>query len=400
MRSDRTLVEFYDHEHLENIISLLYGAYSDVLFVYFAHANEPDEEDRAILTRFVREKFGFSPRFLAVPEHTIPCALEHFRNLLRGDRTLDFDITGGSSVFIAAVGALLSQAAEGQVSIHEYDVASGHRRLRCPDFGADVLRQRPVPLSIRDGLALRGATVLDSEVSISPDPELDGLRELTLKLWDLVREDSKAWNTFCTLPTEITPLDRGYLVEKRLFPDKETTCAAVLDRLRGLGVIASRRRWSRDGEEWLSFELRTVPACLPLFDKGGTVLEMITYLAARDSGVFTDCATGVKLDWNGQRRDWGSDPYNEIDVLMTAGHIPYFASCKTTGGDKDFLYEILTMTHHFGGPYAVPMLISATATKPSFRTRAREMGVVLIDDVHAMPLRELTRRLQQVTARR
>ena len=42
----------------------------------------------------------------------------------------DFDITGGSSVFIAAAGALMAECGEGRMCIHEYDPVTG-RCLYC-----------------------------------------------------------------------------------------------------------------------------------------------------------------------------------------------------------------------------------------------------------------------------
>ena len=58
--SRRTLVEFYDPQYLENVISLLRGSYADVVYVYFTRANEPTEQDRRALTEFVRNNFGFA----------------------------------------------------------------------------------------------------------------------------------------------------------------------------------------------------------------------------------------------------------------------------------------------------------------------------------------------------
>jgi len=398
-KEHRTLVEFYDREQLENVVSLLHGVYSEVVYVYFLHADEPTRRDRERLETFVRARFGLQTRFLAVAEHSVLGALEQFRKLTAGGGGYDFDLTGGSSVFIAAAGALMAERKDGSIALHEYDVKSGRHLYRCPPGTEEVPAAETCQMTVSQVLALRGIPVLDKGRPIHYDLERDDLRGGILRLWETLRENLRAWNSFCTLQTNIEILPSGVKMEKRVNSNTERSCQQLLDILSRAGLVSRRERLEREGEIWISFRFHIPESACFLCSKGGNLLEMLTYLTAVDSGLTTDRCTGIELDWDGYVKRWGSNPFNELDVVMTVGHIPWFASCKSTAGENEYLYEIMTMTRHFGGAYAVPMLVSASRTNQSFRTRAKEMGIVLIDGVQKMTAEEFAGRMKQALER-
>ena len=137
-----------------------------------------------------------------------------------------------------------------------------------------------------------------------------------------------------------------------------------------------------------------------LYEKGGNLLEMVSYFAAKDSGVFSDVCVGVELDWDGQRGHGNHEPCNELDLVFTYGHIPVFVSCKGTSVEKEYLYEISTMARHFGGQHARAMLISAVKNRRSIHNRAREMGILLIDDISSCGISGLSEKLRHYFPRK
>jgi len=380
----RTLVEFYDSEYLENIVSLLYGSYSDVVYVYFVRANEPTEENRRALHEYIRNTFGFTPQFLAIQENTVECALKAFRRLTDDGGNYDFDITGGSPVFIAAAGALAVGDGGQRIFLHEYDPAAGKRIFTYPGQLPPVGRGRAAQLTVDHVLALRGIEVLHPEREVRYRLNRDDLRGEVLRLWDTIRRELKAWNNFSTLPTHLERGSGCAYVEKQMTIRQRSQCDRLLTRLAQRGIISDLREEQLESRVHVSYRLNVPHGALFLYNKGGNMLEMLTYVAAVDSGCFADCCTGISLDWSDAVRRVSADPWNEIDTVLTRGHIPYFISCKNTEVENDFLYEIMVMARHYGGRYAVPALVCTTTCNAHLHARAKEMGVILIDDAASL----------------
>jgi hypothetical protein len=53
------------------------------------------------------------------------------------------------------------------------------------------------------------------------------------------------------------------------------------------------------------------------------------------------------------------------------------------------------MARRFGGRYAVPAIVSTARHKQPIRDRAKEMGIVLLDEVHRLTLAQFSDRLGQ-----
>lgn len=394
MEAARTLVEFYDHDPLENIVSLLRGSYRKVIFVYFERANVPKPQERAALTRWVEQRFSIPCRFLGLPEHCIPCAVEHFRALLDEEGDCEFDITGGSSVFISAAGMLLARYGAERMRLHEYGPASGQCLYRYPE-DAPGNKGTAGTLSVTEFFALRGIALLGGGTPIRYDLEARGLgRDLT-RLWESVRGNLRAWNSFCTTSSKFYREHGGVVMEKVMSAGEYRSCRVIFESLEKSGLLHSLQEKKEHDRLRITARLEIAYESAFLYEKAGNLLELIMYRAARDSGLFADCCTGVKLDWNGELQR-GSNPNNEIDLVLTRGHVPCFVSCKNTNVTKEYLYEIVTMTRHFGGIHAVPMVFSTMRANDAVRARAEEMGVVLMDGIGRLPAARLAARLREI----
>lgn len=390
--SRHTLVEFYDSEYLENIVSLLYGNYSDVVYVYFSRANEPTEQDRRVLSEYIRNNFGFAPKFLEIKENTIDCALKSFRALVNDSGTYDFDITGGSSVFIAAAGALAVIDGSKRLFLHEYDPAEGVRTFSHPE-NIPTAKGKNAQLTVDHVLALRDIEILHPDHPIRYRLDQDDLRGEILRLWDAIRYELKAWNSFNCIDTNIEQGRNCFFVDKQLHTEQMKNCRELLRKLRASGIISELDERKNGDRTILTYHLNIPKSALFLYEKAGNILEMLTYLTAVDSGCFTDCCTGISLDWDDTDRFVNADPYNEIDTILTRGHTPYFISCKNTEVNNNFLYEIMVMARHYGGKYAIPGLICTTRCNEHLHARAKEMGIVLIDDIAKLSAEAFAKRM-------
>ena len=174
---------------------------------------------------------------------------------------------------------------------------------------------------------------------------------------------------------------------------------SLLDRMSRAGIISDLKKWEKKDGVCVSYDLNVPESAHILYQKGGNLLELLTYLAAEDSGEYKDCCTGIELDWDDRDLHGASDPFNELDVVMTHGYIPYFVSCKNTQVAKEYLYEIMTMTRHYGGAYAIPVMVSTDVGKDGVRARAKEMGVVLVDTVGEMPAETFSKELKKALQR-
>ena len=380
-RTDKILVEFYDTECIENIVTLLYGdTYAKVVYVYFEAANIPTPEDRDALKGYVRSNFNTAVEFLEVRDNTLECALKIFRKLTGDGKTYDFDITGGSSVFIAAAGALAAGDTQGRIALHECDPRTGRFTFRFPETDAPRQGEQKGLLTAENLFALRGCRVLYPERKIRYRLDRDDLRGEIIRLWEVVRREMKAWNTFTVLSTRMVWESDAFRAEKKLSAKQRAICRPLLEKLQEREIITDLREAEHKGGAVITYRLHVPQSAAFLYDKGGNILEMMTYAAAMDCGCFRDGCTGVSLDWSEKKKSVSANPYNELDVVLMRGHIPCFVSCKSAEVENDYLYEIMIMARHYGGRYAVPALITATSCNAYLHARAREMGIVLIDD--------------------
>ena len=383
------LVEFYDEEYLENVISLLHRPYTAVTYVYFTSAREPDRLTRNALRRFIMERWGIAADFLAIGRESVSSVVEAFEKLTAEERC-DFDVTGGPSVFIAAAGAVAGRFPERKIGVHEYDPATGRCLFCWPEDGGADLTESPAQLTVEEIMALQKVEILKRPNLIRYELDRENLGEEILKLWDTVRPWLREWNTLSVLPVHRD----GPWVQKRMSGRQWQACAPMLEAMERKKLI-SGLEMERGREVLVRYRLNCHGSADVLYEKGGNLLELLTYLALERSGGFSDCCTGVVLDWELEDRPVSGNPINELDVLGVRKSVPYFISCKNAQVKNEFLYEILTITRHFGGRYGVPVLVTTAWCSPAIRTRAKEMGILLIEDLRRFSGAEICERIRK-----
>ena len=127
--------------------------------------------------------------------------------------------------------------------------------------------------------------------------------------------------------------------------------------------------------------------------KAGNILEIKILSIVRrmqnsdGTPYFNDSKNGVSIRWNDYSQDNSQKvlSVNEIDILAMKGLIPVFISCKNGMVDYDELYKLNAVAFRFGGLYSKKILIATDTGKneisqQSFARRAKDMGIVYIDD--------------------
>ncbi len=385
----RVLIEFYSGRTPENLISLLKERYDEILFYVLKGKTAPTERDRQNLSDVVEEILGVRPAFRVLGKLDIPSILNIFPRILP-NHIYEVDITGGNESFIAAAGIWQERAEKGKVFLHQYDVKKGELLYRHP-ASFEKNDCFPYYLSAPQLLSLSGTPPISApQYNFSYSP----MREEILRLWSAVKPCLKDWNTFCSLQSRNASVKEKRIDQK---PGHRELFFRVYRRLQAAKIAGNERRLIENGKEYMLFDLFVDRSALFLYDKAGTLLEMYAALAAYDAGVFHDIRVGVTLDWNGIASPyWQPDPRNEIDLILMHENLPVLASCKNTEPSNDFLYEIMTMSRHYGGFFSTPMLFSSRAASSTVRQRAKEMEIILIDGIARMDFQRLTQKIRKL----
>jgi len=107
------------------------------------------------------------------------------------------------------------------------------------------------------------------------------------------------------------------------------------------------------------------------------VLELYTYKACIDSGIFNDVVSSAVVRWD-DTTGHGSVS-NEIDVMATRGVVSLFISCKTSHIHTEALNELAILRDRFGGKGAKAAIVSTERCNAAARHRAAQLGIAVID---------------------
>lgn len=382
------LIEFYDSESIYNYTALLNEEYEAMAF-FCGPDNEPDAREEKRVKEFTLSRFGILPEFITINTGSVEKAAMKLAERI-GDRSADIDLTGGSGLYSAAAGYFYKSAG-GNVRLLLFKADENRLVFSSPQ---GIRLRKKDTLSFADCLAMNGRKV----ISVGGDGQYNfgsrSLRTEILRLWDATRVIPADWNRFCSLTHEDSTGEHLHtrLRRKLKKEDDRIVCERVMAALKKKHIIYAYS-FIKDGvREYLEYELFYSAKTKSLYEKGGTALEMFTCLAAYESGLFTDCQTGVMVDLDGDVTGLPFDPKNEIDMTAMLGNRPVFISCKNTVPTKEYLYEIREMAGFFGGRYAICALACTPEAQNGVRERAEQMGVILIDNLYGKTLTALKNR--------
>ena len=115
------LIEFFDRENLENLISLSADRYSRVIYLYFPSEGAPEPQEQQILTRFIQRRFDMPVAFVPVEEVSLRAICGTFDRILKDIPSCVIDLTGGSEIFSAAAGYYAAHGKNKLITLQQYD---------------------------------------------------------------------------------------------------------------------------------------------------------------------------------------------------------------------------------------------------------------------------------------
>ncbi len=442
-----TLIEFFDKTPVDNIIAALALRPRRIVFLGADRMKISSllPHIRKILT--VRQiKTSLTMRI--IDTDSLSNILTVLEDVLSRDEEYVFDFTGGDDTALVALG-MLFRLTDRKISVFRMECATRQGILyKIPLSGGEfsavpydgVTGTNPVHLTVRENILLHQGQVREEMIGTNtaaghPFTEKT-YRELN-RMWKLCQSDCGFWNSQVgKMGAAVRPLpeDRSvYTIAPNMRGLEERFLASLVD-----GEFIHLESYGKNGAWKCTFSSPYVRDCLL---KAGTLLEYKTCMTAlywpdgTGPSPYTDGGAGVVIDWEeaGQKsapvqtnrrtgQTKGSSqkqntrkPYqpvttrNEIDTLLMRGLTPVFISCKNGEVDTDELYKLGTVAGRFGNRYAKKALVltsffdkddrnyAGDGTVNYMRSRAKDMHIRLIENVHKMSDAEFAKALRNVS---
>lgn len=387
-----TLIECFTESHMDNLAACLRLRPEKLILIGNAgDMRGPAERYDALLRdRGIRTRLSLCD--VGNQDFGQTCATLH--RCLCGEPDCVIDLTGGDELVIMAVGTVVAALKDSHpnLQVQKYD-HHAHRAVDCLNHNR-ALPGRAVTLPVKDLIRLHGGGVQSfAEVPLSENAYAEISR-----LWDVMTQDSGAWNRSISLLNELESRadsrTQVYLPIQQLrervsgFAKKEDDARAFLERLHAGNII--RNESSRNA---LSYTYHS-PLLRYCTLKAGNLLEVKALLEAQsltENGkpFFQDCRVGVTIDWDNRFHhpaEGVPDTRNEIDLILMRGITPLFISCKNGSIGEEELYKLHTVATRFGGPQARKMLIAtnlerrSAASELALSQRAWDMDIFLVPD--------------------
>lgn len=377
-----TIIEFFDKDAIENVISSLLCNPDKVVFV----GDNMKAMNKAI-ARYDRllKNHGKNVEFypVSVNRNILQDIVAVLTRLLHESGEITIDLTGGEDLYLVAAG-ILHNSYPTKVQLHRFNINNG--KIYDCDADGNVLQTSldNFTLTIEENVEIYGGRIIYEDekspiVTRKWDFTDDFIADINT-MWDICCKDSKEWNSLGShFVSDVDDCNEQYLrlqIAKDLFPKMPNT----INQLKRYGLIGNVK--TEDGV--ISFECKNkqVKECLA---KSGQLLELkttVTILSLREkenSPVATDVMTGVVVGWDDNATD-KKDVINEVDVVAMNGLIPAFISCKNGIVPVDELYKLSTVATRFGGKYAKKILV-ATDELGLIKIRAEEMDIDVVDNI-------------------
>lgn len=370
-----TLIELYDERAIENILAP--DMFRPRRIVYLCPGEViRDRRRQETLAAFFRCR-GWEPELIFV-EASLFKADRILRQLCAiGEKYPDcaIDVTGGSDAALFAAGMF---AARKGVPAFTYS-----RKKNCfyDISGAAFADELHCDLtySIEEFFLMAGGTLLpgrvDNHILTQYLPDFDRFFHCFLRF-------RREWPDIISYIQRVSPseygqtpplsVQGGYTVKGERGTRNTVNEAALrelarIDLIRELDIVPNQQ---------VSFRFRDLHTRAWLRDVG-SVLELYTYKACVDTGIFHDVISSAVVRWD-EVLGHGSVS-NEIDVMAARGVVPLFLSCKACDIKTEALNELAILRDRFGGKGAKAAIVTTETCNAAARHRAAQLGIAVID---------------------
>ncbi len=392
----KTLVELYDKEPLENVLSAC--IFQPEMVVYICDERDSSMRKETAVDRLFKSRgMACSARFYYINTADPRQIMRAFEAVVRDYPGCVFDGSGGKDLVLLMAGQFCK---ERKVPMMYVDVD----RRRFVDLGgcAGLAGQFCIPqFSAEDIFALAGAKLVGYG-HFSPTEMNEAFEDDVLRIWPIVSKNPGAWGDavgfFQAAASEMEDQDLRLDAPAALQVNRQTAARAnipVLERLESVGAI---RDLSVKGERVrFTYASLLMKKCL---QNQGIWLELYGYVTAKRSGLFHDVRTSLVVDWDNARGGERATR-NEIDILVICGITPVFISCKMGTPTPLALSEIKILSEKFGGGQTRTVVLTAADVHHDNRPlaqRAEDLDIDLLDRSD-LARGDLPSRLQRIALR-
>ena len=407
-----TVVEFFDKNAIENMLSAMLCQPDKVLFV--GNSKKQMEPRLEVYREVLRSRCLSHVELdcIGLDQHDLAHIIEILSGIVEETDLCVFNLDGGEDLYLVAVGAVAERYGS-RVQMHRFNVRN-NTMVDCDADGNDQLVM-PIRVSIEENARIYGGRVIYESERPGTTPQWVMNEEFCRdihSMWEVCKEKVGRWNWVFT---QLDKLGRNTVEDKETLDvcirnitsrldsheDGLDQVMPVLESLLERGLI--RDLSLAQDDLYFTYKNRQIKQSLL---KAGTVLELYIGVTARgifnkeEERVYHDVLTGVWLDWDGRLKESGqADVSNEIDVMMMRGAVPVFVSCKNGDVDIDELFKLETVANRFGGKYARKVLVITQSEKlgckeDAIRLRAAAMGIKLLTDIDKMSPERLATELR------
>jgi hypothetical protein len=404
-----TIVEFFDTNHVENVISALTCNPDKVILI----GNNTKRIDRYInIYKKIVEKRDLKTEFFSrsVNKNNLDDVIETLTEIVEENDECVFDLEGGEELLLVGAGYIAGKYSD-RVRMHSFNIRN-NTIIDCDSDGENN-QIFPIEMSIEENVRIYAGQVVAGQEGFEEWDYSDDFKEDIFILWEICKESPKEWNKFCScLSEEINAtIGNSFVLDRMTAGITWNAIAAridhsILKRLNNVEIVRNLRIGS-DGIHF-DFKNEQIKRCLL---KSGQVLELYVTFIAKDvtdrigKPVYNDVQCGVLLDWDSP--DINNDKYdshttmNEIDIMLMKGIVPVFISCKNGVTDINELYKLNTVAERFGGKYARKILLisdhqNSSNTPERVLARAEDMNIIVVPNVAKLSYEELEDKIRNL----
>ena len=387
----KTLIELYDELPIENVLA------SDTFHPDTTVFLCPSEvaQDRSVQSKmnayFAHRGVNTQTVFLDTSLFYANKVKKQLRHVLEEYPDCAIDIAGGSDAALFAAG-YVSKDSEIPVFTH-----SRKKQKFFNISNAEFAQDLPftVKYSVEDFFLMAGGNVKQGRVD---NRVLAGYNGMIDPFFNLFFRYRPKWKSFITWMQRASASDKNGRVPLEvscaysLKGDRGSRIAANESILRDLSSIGFLKELKIVRDQSVSFRFRDEQVRYWLRDQG-SVLEIYTWKACCDAGIFNDVQCSTIVEWDSTSK--ADKVSNEIDVMAVRDTIPVFISCKTCPVDTDAINELAILRDRFGGNAAKAIIVTTEKCRAITRQRAESLGINIIDmnDIIARNLSDQFREL-------
>ena len=370
-----TLIELYDDRAIENILAP--DMFRPQRIIYLCPGEIAQDRSRQEKLKDFFKRRGWEPE-LIFTEASLFKADRILRQLLTiGEKYPDcaLDVTGGSDAALFAAGMFTAQTG---VPAFTYS----RKKNRFYDISGAAFADNllcDLAYSVEDFFLMAGGTLLPGRVDNAVLSKYLGDFD---PFFDYFLQFRRDWTDIISYIQRVSPSEYGQIpplsiqgkyTVKGDHGSKNSANEAALQELERIDFI---RDLKIVRGESVSFRFRDLNTRAWLRDVG-SVLELYTYKACIDTGIFNDVISSAVVRWD-DVLGHGSVS-NEIDVMAARGVIPLFISCKACDIKTEALNELAILRDRFGGKGAKAAIVTTEPCNAAARHRAAQLGIAVID---------------------